>query len=258
MNPLLIIGLFLSGLIGLSLGLIGGGGSIITVPVLVYVLGVQPYEAIGMSLAVVGTTSLIGSILHYRSGNVRMKTGLTFGAAGIAGAFAGSPLTRLLSPSALMLTFAVLMLLVAVLMLIRKPQNEADLPTIKNVPSLWKALAAGLAVGVLTGFLGVGGGFLIVPALVLFGSLTVKDAIGTSLFVIFLNCVAALTAHASQNAFDWTLTAEVTGVAAAGTILGTSLSRRIATKNLQRGFAGFVFMVAALLMAKNYGAFFGG
>ena len=120
MNLFLILGLVLSALIGLSLGLIGGGGSIITVPVLVYVLGVKAHDAVGMSLAVVGATSLFGSFLHYRRGAVQLKTGLIFGVAGIVGALAGSPLTRLLSPSALMLTFAVLMLVVGGLMLRRK------------------------------------------------------------------------------------------------------------------------------------------
>lgn len=258
MNLFLILGLVLSGLIGLSLGLIGGGGSIITVPVLVYVLGVEAHEAVGMSLAVVGATSLVGSILHYRRGNLQLKTGLIFGAAGVVGALAGSPLTRLLSPPVLMLMFSTLMLVIAILMLRRKPSGNDDIESAEQIPSLWKAISAGFAVGVLTGFLGVGGGFLIVPALVMFGGLGMKDAIGTSLFVIFLNCIAGLVGHTSQNNFDWSLTAKVTSLAVSGTILGTLLSHRVAANKLQKGFAVFVLAVAVFLMAKNYGVFFGG
>jgi uncharacterized membrane protein YfcA len=257
-NFFLILGLVMSGLIGLSLGLIGGGGSIITVPVLVYVFGVEAHEAVGMSLAVVGATSLVGTGLHYRRGNPQMKTGLTFGVSGILGAFAGSPLTKLLSPSALLMTFALLMLFIAVLMLRRKPAVESEIGVLREKPILWKALLAGFGVGVLTGFLGVGGGFLIVPALVMFGGLGMKDAIGTSLFVIFLNCVAGLVGHASRNNFDWSLTAQVTILAVTGTILGTLLSHRVAANKLQKGFAVFVLTVAVFLMAKNYSVFFGG
>ncbi len=259
MTPIFIIGLILSAAIGLSLGLIGGGGSIITVPVLVYVLGVEVHDAVGMSLAVVGATSLIGSFLHYRSGAVQLKTGLIFGAAGIIGALLGSPLTRLLSPSALMLTFATLMLVIGSLMLRRKSRavsNEVE--SAEQILSVWKALLAGLGVGILTGFLGVGGGFLIVPALVMFGGLGMKDAIGTSLFVIFLNCVAGLVGHASQNNFDWNLTALVTVLAVSGTIFGTLLSHRVAAVKLQKGFAVFVLAVAVFLITKNYGVFLGG
>ena len=259
MNLFLFLGLALSALIGLSLGLIGGGGSIITVPVLVYVLGVEAHDAVGMSLAVVGATSLIGSFLHYRRGAVQLKTGLIFGVAGIVGALAGSPLTRLLSPSALMLTFAMLMLVVGSLMLRRKSKPESsEFDASEQRLNVWKALLAGFGVGVLTGFLGVGGGFLIVPALVMFGGLGIKDAIGTSLFVIFLNCVAGLVGHASQNNFDWNLTALVTVLAVAGTIFGTLLAHRVEASKLQKGFAIFVLGVAVFLVAKNYSVFFGG
>lgn len=258
MNLFLLLGLILSGLIGLSLGLIGGGGSIITVPVLVYVIGVPAHDAVGMSLAVVGATSLIGSILHYRRGRVQLKTGLIFGAAGILGALAGAPLTKFLSPAALMLTFAALMLVVAGLMLRKKSKPGAETEISGQVPDLRKALLVGFGVGVLTGFLGVGGGFLIVPALVMFGGLSMKDAIGTSLLVIFLNCVAGLIGHASQNHFDWSLTAMVTALAVAGTITGTMLSHKAAAQKLQKGFALFVLTVAVFLVVKNYGVFFGG
>ena len=259
MEPLLILGMILSALIGLSLGLIGGGGSIITVPVLVYVLGVEAHEAVGMSLAVVGGTSLVGSFLHYRRGSLQMKTGLTFGIAGIFGATAGSPLTKLLSPPALLMTFALLMLFIGVLMLRRKsPQTATENLDVPEPPSVWKALFAGFGVGILTGFLGVGGGFLIVPALVMFGGLAMKEAVGTSLFVIFLNCVAGFAGHASQSNFNWKLTGLVTALAIFGAIGGTMLSHKVPANKLQKGFAVFVLVVAVFLMAKNYTIFFGG
>ena len=259
MSVFFILGLVLSAMIGLSLGLIGGGGSIITVPVLIYVLGVEAHDAVGMSLAVVGATSLVGSFLHYRRGTVQLKTGLIFGVAGIIGALLGSPLTKLLSPAALMMTLATLMLAVALFMIRRKSNpNGREVEFAKHDLSVWKALMAGFGVGVLTGFLGVGGGFLIVPALVMFGGLGMKDAIGTSLFVIFLNCLAGLIGHASQNRFDWSITALVTGLAVSGTIIGTLLSHRVAATRLQQGFAVFVLLVAVFLMVKNYGVLLGG
>lgn len=252
----LIIGLILSAVIGLSLGLIGGGGSIITVPVLVYVLGVPAHEAVGMSLAVVGATSLVGAFLHHRRGNLRLRTGMTFGAAGVAVAFLGTPLTHLFSPPALLLTFAALMFVIAVLMLRRESNTEAESESTEQSASVWKALLAGFGVGVLTGFLGVGGGFLIVPALVMFGGLAIKDAIGTSLPVIFLNCVAGLLGHLSYGGFDFGLTALVTILAVGGTILGTALSHRLAAQKLQKSFAFLVLAVAIFLFVKNYAVLF--
>jgi uncharacterized membrane protein YfcA len=247
----LIIGLFLSALIGLSLGLIGGGGSIITVPVLVYVIGVEAHEAVAMSLAVVGGTALVGTFLHYRRDSVDLRTGSIFGAAGIVGAFLGTPLTHMFSPGALLLIFAVLMFVIALLMLRRKADIH-ELDSARRSPGIWKALLAGFGVGVLTGFLGVGGGFLIVPALVMFGGLSMKDAIGTSLMVIFLNCLAGLAGHLSYGGFDLGLTVWVTVLAIGGAIVGTILSHKVAAQGLQRSFAFFVLAVAVFLFVKNY------
>jgi uncharacterized membrane protein YfcA len=247
-SPIFVIGLVLSAAIGLSLGLIGGGGSILTVPILVYFLGVEPHDAVGMSLAVVGATSLLGAYLHDRKGNVDFRDGLLFGAAGMVGAFLGSPLTKLLSPAALLLIFGLLMFVVALSMLWRG-QHAAD-DTVHK-PHWIQGMLAGLGVGVLTGFLGVGGGFLIVPALVFFGGLPVKRAIGTSLFVISLNCVAGILGHLSGNIFDLGLTGVVMGLAVGGAIAGTMLSHRIAAHRLQKLFAVLVLGIGALMVAKN-------
>ena len=248
----LIIGLILSGAIGLSLGLIGGGGSIITVPVLVYIIGVGAHEAIGMSLAVVGITSLIGVVLHSRYGTVEYSTGMFFGTSGILGAFFGSRLTYLVSPAALMLSFATLMLFIAVLMLMSR---QADAGRMGKQPrSLYKAALAGLIVGGLTGFLGVGGGFLIVPALLLFGGLAMKEAISTSLLVISINCGAGVLGHLHHGGFDPYVTMLVTLCAVTGSLLGSAFAHSASPARLRTGFALFVLTVAVVLIGKNYAA----
>ncbi|MDX1584076.1 MAG: sulfite exporter TauE/SafE family protein [Thermoanaerobaculia bacterium] len=244
----LIVGLLLAGLIGLSLGLIGGGGSIITVPLLVYVIGVEPHAAIPMSLAIVGSTSLVGSLMHHRTGGVVWRTALLFGSAGIAGAFLGARLTYLVSDRALMLIFAALMLFVSSLMLLRGERRDRE---IDHHAVLWKAISAGLGVGILTGFLGVGGGFLIVPALMLFGHLPVREAIGTSLVVIAINCASGLAGHLRFGGFDLLLTALVSLFAIGGAFAGTAMANRTSPANLRKGFAFFVMAVGIFLVARN-------
>ncbi len=248
----LALGLILSAAIGLSLGLVGGGGSIITVPILVYGMGIPPHRAIGMSLAVVGSTALIGALLHHRKGAVSWKTGSIFAASGIVSAYLGSKLTGLVSSPVLMLLFAGIMLVAATLMLGRR-HAETEAP---HVPSPPREALAGLGVGFLTGFLGVGGGFLIVPALHVFGGLPIKAAIGTSLFVIGINCAAGLIGHITAGAVDWKLTALVTSLAVVGALAGTALSDRFHPKGLRRMFAWLVLAVALYLIARNYNALF--
>ena len=248
MSIVFYIGLVLSAAIGLSLGLIGGGGSILTVPILVYFLGVETREAVGMSLAVVGATSLFGAFLHYRKGNVNFSSGMLFGVSGIIGAFLGSPLTHLVSAQILLLIFAALMFVVAFSMLWRK--RNAEIETVYEV-NFYKAIAAGFGVGILTGFLGVGGGFLIVPALVFFGGLPMKKAIGTSLLVIALNCFAGILGHLSYGLFDVKITFLVTLLAVFGAVLGTILSQKISVSGLQKSFAFLVLAVAIFLSYKN-------
>lgn len=244
----LVIALLLSAGIGLSLGLIGGGGSIVTVPVLVYVLGVSPHEAVAMSLAVVGATSLVATALHARAGGVEFRTGALFGVSGVGGALVGSTLSYLVSSTVLMLSFAVLMLVTATAMLAVRERSDEAPPRTRSTPI---AAAAGFVVGVLTGFLGVGGGFLIVPALTLFGGLRMKAAVGTSLFVIFINCVAGLAGHLRRGGFDLGAAALVTALAVAGTFAGAALSHRVQPDRLRAGFAVFVIVVAVFLAAKN-------
>lgn len=253
MSFIFFVGLVLSAVIGLSLGLIGGGGSILTVPILVYFLGVETHEAVGMSLAVVGATSLFGAFLHHKKGNLNFSSGLLFGISGIVGAFLGSPLTRLVPPNVLLLTFAALMFVVAFSMLWRK--RNAESKKIYEV-NRTKAILAGFGVGILTGFLGVGGGFLIVPALIFFGGLPMKQAIGTSLLVIALNCFAGILGHLSYNSFDLKITFLVTGLAVGGAIFGTFLSQKVSVSSLQKSFAVLVLAVALFLTYKNFSVLF--
>ncbi len=248
MSVIFYIGLILSAAIGLSLGLIGGGGSILTVPILIYFLGIETREAVGMSLAVVGATSIFGAFLHYRKGAVNFSSGMIFGISGIIGAFLGSPLTHFVSSNNLLLIFAALMFVVAFSMLWRKRNAESE--TVYEV-NFHKAIAAGFGVGMLTGFLGVGGGFLIVPALVFFGGLPMKQAIGTSLLVIAMNCIAGLFGHLSYGLVDLKITFLVTLLAVFGAIFGTILSQKISVSILQKSFAFLVLAVAVFLVCKN-------
>lgn len=243
----LVAGLVLSVLIGISLGLMGGGGSIITVPILVYVIGIGAREAIGMSLAVVGSTSLVSSLLHHREGRVIWKTAGIFGVAGIAGAFFGARLTYLVSPRTLLLLFALLMFIVAAMMLLRGERKELE-GEHRSAPS---ALLAGAVVGVLTGFLGVGGGFLIVPALMLFGGLHVREAVGTSLVVITINCAAGLAGHLQQGGFDLRISLLVTICAVAGAVGGTHMAGKIDARGLRKLFGWFVIAVAIFILVRD-------
>ncbi len=253
MSIIFLLGLILSCLIGLSLGLIGGGGSILTVPILVYFLSVEPIEAVAISLVVVGLTSFFSSVLHYKNGNIALSSGLIFGISGIFGAFLGSPLTKLVPPTILMLIFAGLMFVVAISMIWRK-QNSDDERIRK--PNKIKAVMAGFGVGILTGFLGVGGGFLIVPALVFFGGLPMKKAIGTSLLVIAINCVAGFIGHLSQDFFDLKIAGIVSFLAILGAFFGTILSDKFSVANLQKSFAFLVLAVAVFLTYKNISVLF--
>lgn len=252
MDIYLLSAFVFSGLIGLSLGLIGGGGSIITLPVLVYLAGIDPPSAVGMSLAIVGATSLVGAVFHYLRGNVDLRKGALFGGLGMGGAYFGSGLTLLVSGENLLLIFALLLAAVALVMMFRKgsPRMEGSVgPT-----DLRKTAAAGLLVGVLTGFLGVGGGFLIVPALVLFGGVEIGAAIGTSLLVIAINSAAGLIGQLQHLPLDLKMTAIFTAIASIGTWMGARLGQGVSSEKLQKGFAWFALAVALFLIFKNQGA----
>lgn len=223
---MLILGLALAALIGLSLGLLGGGGSILTVPVLVYVLGFAAKPAIAMSLPVVGVTSLVGAALHWRLGNVRVATALTFGVLAMAGAFAGAKLAVFVSGAVQLALLAVVMLAAAVSML-RRTRVESDAPASPR-PALLVPVALG--VGVLTGLVGIGGGFLVVPALVLLARVPMRMAVGTSLLVIAMNSASGFAGYVGTVHVDWGFLAGFTAAAVAGALVGAALvARRLRT-----------------------------
>jgi uncharacterized protein len=248
-----ILALFFALAIGFSLALLGSGGSIITLPVLVYAARVPPPQAVGMSLAVVGGTSLAATVLNARSGMVHLKAAALFSLSGIFGALGGAQLTHLVSPALLMLIFAALMIVIATMMLRGGIGHDPD-PT--EPCQLQRCALSGFAVGGLTGFLGVGGGFLIVPALVFFGHLPLKSAIVTSLLVITVNSFTGLAAHLQQASFDWRIAGLFLGASVIGMIAGRSFGQRLAVGHLRRSFAWFVLAVGAFVIAKNWSYFF--
>ncbi|MDD1622134.1 MAG: sulfite exporter TauE/SafE family protein [Methylococcaceae bacterium] len=240
--------------IGLLLGLLGGGGSILTVPMLVYLLHVEPKTAIVTSFVVVGVSSLIAMIPHARRGHVCWKSAVVFGLAGMAGAFGGGRLACHMSGDVLMVLFGLVTLLTGAAMVFNKRQAEPVAEQIVsmcplNLPFL-RLLFDGLLVGGLTGLVGVGGGFLIVPALTLLVGLPMQAAIGTSLLVIVMNAVAGLGGYANHVALDVPLTLIVTGGSVFGSLLGAWLSKSLSPAALRRGFGWFVILVAAYVLSQ--------
>lgn len=227
--------------IGILLGALGGGGAILALPVLVYALGQTPHEAAAGSLVIVGVTSAMALVGHARAGRVHWRDGLTFGLVGIIGTFFGTELTHRVDGHALLIAFAVLLLAVAVIMW-RRSRAGADGPG--EAPALFRnraatVIAAATLVGVLTGFFGVGGGFVIVPALVLTLGFPMREAVGTSLLVLTMNTASALTARVVTEGLhlDWPVLLPFTAAAVIGSFVGTRVGTRVPTTTLQRAFA---------------------
>lgn len=240
--------LLLSVLIGLSLGVLGGGGSILTVPILVYVAGLEPKEAIAASLFVVGVTSAAGVVSHARGGRVRWRTGLLFGLAGMAGAFVGGLIGGHAPGQLLLLAFALMMVATSIAMLRGR----------RNVPSrahselpVFRVVLDGLVVGLVTGLVGAGGGFLVVPALALLGGLPMSVAVGTSLVVIAMKSFAGLAGYLTSVQLDWGLTLSVTAAAVVGSIIGGRLVGRIPEASLRKGFGWFVLVMGAYVLVQQ-------
>lgn len=251
---MLTLALTLATLIGLSLGLLGGGGSILTVPVLVYVLGYAAKPAIAMSLPVVGITSLLGAALHWRLGNVRVGTAATFGVLAMVGAFAGAKLAVFLSGAAQLTLLAIVMLAAAGSMLRGGRGGTSDGAT--PVPArLGLLVPVALGVGVLTGLVGIGGGFLVVPALVLLARVPMRQAVGTSLLVIAMNSASGFAGYLGTVTFDWGFLASFTAAALVGMLAGTALAARVPQMALKRTFAVFLVVMAGFVLYKNRNAF---
>jgi uncharacterized membrane protein YfcA len=244
---------------GLLLGVFGSGGSIITMPALLYLLHVEPKSAIAMSLGIVAVTATITAIQHWKRGNVNLKVTAMFGLFGVAGTYAGA-LLGVITPVVIQLgLFAVVMYAAAWKMLKPKPQHrsvgaaaviECDSGDCE-APHYGHIALHGIGVGILTGVVGVGGGFLIVPALVLLSGLSMKRAVGTSLSIVALKSFAGFAGYAGTVSVDYGLMAIFTAIAIAGSFAGSMLSHRLPAEHLKKGFGGFLMLVASYILIKS-------
>jgi len=251
MSMALLLAIVFGVVIGLLLGLIGGGGSILTVPVLVYLLGEDVHQATVTSLVIVGATAFSGVLSHARAGRVVGSTALVVGLTGIVGAVAGAYLNRQVSGPWILLGFGLLMLVTAARMLVvRGPVGDVTSQPhpASNVP---RALLVGVLIGLLTGFFGVGGGFLIVPALVLFLGFPMPLAVGTSLAIIVINALAGLAAHLGSLDIDVPVALLFILGGLGGSTLGGQLVHRVNDAALSRGFALLVAGLGIALIAEN-------
>ncbi len=253
--------LLLATLVGVALGLLGGGGSILTVPLLVYVAGLEAKEAIATSLLVVGVTSLAALVPHARAGRVRWRTGAIFGVAAMLGAYAGGRLAELVSGTVLLVAFALMMVATAVAMIRGRSRAGAggagEAPGdggagggVRDLP-VRLVLLEGVVVGLVTGLVGAGGGFLVVPALVLLGGLPMPVAVGTSLLVIAMKSFAGLAGYLSSVTIDWGLSLAVTAMAVAGSVVGALLAGRVPQERLRQAFGWFVLVMGVVVLGQS-------
>lgn len=250
MSPLLWV-IPLGLIVGLAVGSLGAGGSILTVPALVYLLGQSPAAATSGSLIIVGLTSLVGVVPHARAGNVRVRRGLLFGAVGVVGSVLGARLAAGVSPTVLLSAFSLLMFAVAYLMW-RRTRNVAGHEPPPEVTRPWVVVLTASAVGLLTGFFGVGGGFAVVPALVLALGLPMAAAVGTSLVVIVINSATALAARLGNGVtLDWPVIVGFSVVAALGSLLGQRVTRRVPQRTLTLAFVALLVVVGASMAVLN-------
>ncbi len=241
-------------LVGLSLGLLGSGGSILTVPVLTYLVGQDEKVAIAGSLAIVGAISLVAGVPYARSRLVDYRSILFFGLPGMGGAYLGAFLSQFVSGVTQLGVFAVLMLIAGGFMLRPLQEHEGPQPKPRNI---LKIGAEGLAVGVVTGFVGVGGGFLIVPALVLLGGLPMHRAIGTSLFIIALKSFTGFYKYMDVLAdlglhLDWSVIGTFALIGILGSFAGKAVSARLPQAVLKKSFAVFLFVVGAFIVFQSW------
>jgi uncharacterized membrane protein YfcA len=252
MSGTLLAAAVLGLIIGAVLGGLGGGGSILTVPALIYLLGQDPHTATTASLIVVGITALIGAATHARQGRVHWRHGVLFGVLGVAGTVVGTRVAAGIDAHVLMLAFAVLMLVAAVAMTRSRPQVCGSSDTAGDrLPARWRGtrmariVAAATGVGVLTGFFGVGGGFVVVPALVLALGMAMPEAVGTSLVVITVNSATALAARLGTPLdVSWAIVAPFAIFAVLGAVISTRLTDVLPTRVLTAAFASLLVLVA--------------
>ncbi len=247
----LLLGYAFALLIGLSLGLLGGGGSILTVPVLLYFFGYGMKEAVPMSLVVVGLSSLFGVSRHHRAGNVDFRAALAFGPAAIVGSFGGAALALRVSSKFQVTLFAIVMLGAAVAMLLRRATTGSTSEAQAGHPLAM--LLLGAAVGVLTGLVGVGGGFLYVPALALIGGVTMRRAVGTSLVLIALSCGAGLVKYVGAITIPWDVVTVFSLLAFVGVVAGSRVAQHVSQPSLRKGFAVFLLVMGVFVLWRGEG-----
>ena len=256
MISVLIAGLFT----GLLLGVLGSGGSIITVPALLYLLHVEPKSAIAMSLGIVAVTATITALNHWRRGNVNLKVTAVFGLFGFLGTFAGTRL-GVITPVTLQLGLFALVMYAAAYRMFRAPKPivhkslgsaaVSDVAVSGSEMRMGQIAVHGLGVGMLTGVVGVGGGFLIVPALVLLSGLTMKQAIGTSLSIVAVNSATGFAGYTGLVQINYLLMGLFTAVAVGSSFIGAMVSNRLSGDMLKRGFAVFLVLVATYILLKS-------
>ena len=256
-----MVGYIASLLIGVTMGLIGGGGSILTIPILVYLFSISPTLAISYSLFIVGFTSLVGAFNNYRNGLVNFKTVLLFGSSSITTVFIARKFIIPFMPDVffkigsfevthslfVMVVFAILMLAASVSM-IRSRKVIAEKQA-KEKP--WVLVMYGVLIGLVTGFLGAGGGFLLIPALVILMKLPMKEAIGTSLFIIALNSLIGFLGDIGRHAIDWKFITIISVIAIAGIFIGGYFNQKVNSDKLKKGFGWFVLVMGIYIIVKE-------
>ena len=260
---MLIAGYIASLIIGLSLGLIGGGGSILTVPVLVYLFGIDPVTATAYSLFIVGSTSLVGVAPKYNNGEVNLKTAVIFGIPSMVAVYATRAFLVPALPDEIfsigdfiitkallmMMLFAILMVFASVSMIRENNnKNEKEEKQVFNYPMI---LLEGTVVGLLTGLVGAGGGFLIIPALVILSKLPMKQAVGTSLLIIAAKSLFGFTGDIGKQIIDWQLLLSITALAVIGIFIGNALSKKISAGSLKKAFGWFVLVMGIYIIVKE-------
>lgn len=246
----MLVAAILALLVGVSLGLLGGGGSILTLPVLVYVVGLDPRDGVAASLLIVGVTSAAAMLGHARGGHVEWRVGALFGGASMAGAFIGGRLSHFVPARVLLAAFTVLMLMTAIAMMRPRRESEAASVSLRGA-ALVRVPAVGGAIGLLTGVVGAGGGFVIVPALTLFCALPIRSAVGTSLLVITMNSLAGFAGASAHAEIPWTLVGVMTAAAVLGSLTGAALTTRVAPTALRKGFAWFIVAMTIFMVWKQ-------
>jgi uncharacterized protein len=254
MSPLVLISGIATGLV---LGIFGSGGSIIAVPALLYLIKLDPKQAIAMSLGIVAVTATISAYDHWRHGHVHVRVSAVFGLFGVIGTYGGARLGVLTPVVVQLVLFALVMYAAAWKMLVKKKlvTVKAGTEPAPDEPVLGARLAHiavhGIVVGVLTGLVGVGGGFLIVPSLVLLSGIPIRQAIGTSLAIVAAKSYAGFAGYVGSIPIDYTLMATFTAVCVVSSLAGTRVARRLPGELLKRGFAWFLVVVASYILLKS-------